>query len=73
MNEDALSKKKCNFAKHNTGVMNMEFMDMLKEWLQIRDMEKDHELVRLLESKQRDWLRMNELEDAINRKIRGEL
>ena len=51
----------------------MEFMDMLKEWLQLRDMDKDRELTRLPETKGRDWCRMDELEEAINKKMRGEL
>jgi len=51
----------------------MQFMDLLKEWLRLREMENDRELIRLPENRQKDWLRMYEIEDELNRRARGEL
>jgi hypothetical protein len=53
----------------------MEFMDMLKEWLDLRDEDNDPEEVcnRSLDVRTQDRNRMEDLEHEINKRIRGEL
>ena len=51
----------------------MEFMDMLKEWLDLRDRENAEDDNRPIPKRQIERERMAELEDEINRRARGEL
>ena len=51
----------------------MEFMDLMKEWLRLREHENDKELFMPLESIQRNYERSAELEFEINKRIRGDL
>lgn len=52
----------------------MEFMDMLSEWLTLRDKDNiDGEDTRSIRTRQLDRERMDELEQEINRRMRGEL
>ena len=53
----------------------MEFMDMLKEWLSLRDKDNDPNDVcnRTIPMRKIDGERMEELEFEINKRMRGEL
>ena len=50
----------------------MEFMDMLREWLALRDRQNDEEDNRPIDTRYREQERMAELEEEINRRARGE-
>lgn len=51
----------------------MEFMDMLREWLELRDEDLDVEDTRSISRRADDWERMYELEQEINKRMRLEL
>lgn len=52
----------------------MEFMEMLREWLDFRDADSfDREDTRPIHKKSDDLARMDELEQEINKRMRGEL
>lgn len=50
----------------------MEFMDMLREWLDLRDRENAEEDNRPIPTRQIERARMAGIEDEINRRVRGE-
>lgn len=52
----------------------MEFMEMLREWLDLRDADSlDSEETRSIPQRSIDRARMDELEQEINKRMRGEL
>lgn len=51
----------------------MEFMDLLREWLDIRDRQNAEEDNRPIATRQFERERMAELTDEINKRVRGEL
>jgi hypothetical protein len=51
----------------------MEFMEMLREWLDLRDRQNAEEDNRPIDTRYREGERMAELENEINRLARGEL
>jgi len=51
----------------------MEFMDMLREWIDLRDRQNAEEDNRPIDTRYRERERMAELEEEINRRARGEL
>ena len=51
----------------------MQFMDLLEEWLRLREMGKDRELYTSEDRKQSNYERKQEIEDEINKRMRGEL
>lgn len=51
----------------------MEFMELMTEWLLLREQERDPELLRSPETKHRDWERKLEIEQELNKRMRGEL
>ena len=51
----------------------MEFMDMLEEWLDLRDKDNSEEDTRSIPRRHDDRERKYELEEEINKRMRGEL
>ena len=51
----------------------MEFMEMLEEWLNLRDLENAEDERRSIPERRMAISRMEELEQEINKRMRGEL
>ena len=55
------------------GELGMEFMDLLREWLELRELGMSDEDNRSIPQRGLDRERMAELEHEINKRARGEL